>query len=65
MKDHERQTELASLWLSHYSPDKRTAHNVISFYGWVRDHRPELLVRQTHDPLLRLKADLRGHIRPR
>jgi hypothetical protein len=63
MKDRDREAALVSLWLSRYPPEKRTADNVIAFYGWVRDNRPELLKHQCHDKFLQVKADLRNHIR--
>jgi hypothetical protein len=61
LTDEERRTQLIQLWLSTYSPEKRTIDNTISFYGWVRDNRPELLRHNGHDPFWRLRSELRAH----
>ncbi len=44
-----------------YSPEKRTTDNTVSFYGWVRDNRPELIKSRCSDSFWALKRDLREH----
>jgi hypothetical protein len=58
MKDAERRRELRILWLQK-PEDKRTGNDVLIFYGWLEENRPELLkARRYGDPYQSLKSDL-------
>ncbi len=61
MKATERLAQVLSLWLKRPT-EKRTDNDVLSFYGWLEQNRPELLNRRHGDPYQQLKVDLRGHV---
>lgn len=63
LNDEDRRTQLISLWLSAYAPERRTIDNTVGFYGWVRDNRPDLLKPKSHDPFWQLRRDLRAQIK--
>jgi hypothetical protein len=60
-RDAERLSVLRGLWLTR-SVEKRTDNDVLAFYGWLEQYRPDLLNRKNGDPYQNLKSDLRGHI---
>jgi hypothetical protein len=60
----ERVSQLLFLWLAQHPAGKRTANNLMKFYGWLRDNRPELLNRRCADSYHDLKLELRGYIQP-
>jgi hypothetical protein len=61
MKDQERQALVLSLWLQRPA-DKRTSHDLFTFYKEIERTRPELLKRSHGDPYQHLKVDLRGYV---
>jgi hypothetical protein len=64
-KDSEavRVAQVRRLWQALYPPRERIFTKVLVFYGWLQEHRPELLPRVKGDPYQRLKVDLKGLIR--
>jgi hypothetical protein len=66
-KDSEavRVAQVRRLWQALYPPRERIFTKVLIFYGWLQEHRPELLPRPRGkgDPYQHLKADLKGLIR--
>jgi len=57
-----RVAQVRQLFLAqHADPVQRTATTVLIFYGWLEQHRPELLAEGKHDdPFQYLKSDLDG-----
>ena len=60
MKDKERVATLVALFQQR-PPNKRTWEEVVEFYRWLEENRPELLKRYG-DPYRRLQAVLRPYI---
>jgi hypothetical protein len=57
----ERKAQVLSLW--HQRPDgKRTADDILAFYGEMERAFPHLLRRQNGDPYRDLINDLQGHM---
>jgi len=57
-----RVAQVRQLFVAHH-PDstKRTATSVLIFYGWLEQHRPELLPEGKHaDPFQHVRSDLGG-----
>ena len=54
--------QVRQLFVAHHSdPAKRTATSVLIFYGWLEQHRPELLPQGKHgDPFQHVRLDLSG-----
>ena len=61
MKNLERLRQLIPLWLLRPA-NKPTENDVMIFYSWFEENRPELLKRSGGDPYPRLEEDLRSHI---
>jgi hypothetical protein len=62
MAGSQRRSIVRQLWLQR--PDKeRAATDVMIFYGWLEEHRPELLRRGHGDAYQHLKSDLMGLIK--
>ena len=57
MNDKERVTTLVALFQQR-PQNKRTQDDVVEFYRWLEENRPELLKRHGSDPYQRLQADL-------
>jgi hypothetical protein len=49
MKDAEKLALLLELWWQRPT-DKRTSDEIVAFYGWLENNRPELLNRRRGDP---------------
>ena len=65
MKIAERRDALIYHWLLR-PEEKRTRDDVVTFFGEIRDTRPELLVTDRHaDPLQQLAVVLALYIRER
>jgi hypothetical protein len=63
VKKEERTRETLRLWQQR-PEDKRASNDVLAFYGWLAQNRPELLDSWRYgDPYQGLKVTLRGHIR--
>jgi hypothetical protein len=60
MKDKERVAKLVALF-QQCPQTKRTRDDVVEFYRWLEENRPELLKRYGGDPYQRLQADLRPY----
>lgn len=59
MQEKDKREKLRELWLDR-PEDKRTANDVLIFYGWLERNWPELLTRDHEDPYQQLKSDLAG-----
>src|SRR6516225_9952419 len=57
-----RVAQVRQLFVAHHpDPTKRTATSVLIFYGWLEQHRPELLPQGKHDdPFQHVRSDLSG-----
>src|SRR5215831_444377 len=57
-----RVAQVRQLFVAHHSdPAKRTATSALIFYGWLEQHRPELLPQGNHgDPFQHVRLDLSG-----
>jgi len=57
-----RKAQVRQLFVAHHpDPTKRTATSVLIFYGWLEQHRPELLPEGKHaDPFQYVRSDLSG-----
>lgn len=42
LKPHEREHRIITLWMQR-SKAKRTADDVLTFYGWLSEHEPGLI----------------------
>ena len=62
MRDNERLRQLVPLWLER-PENKRMEKDLIVFYGWLEQNRPELLKRRYGDPYQQLKVDVGKLIR--
>ncbi|MGB9455193.1 MAG: hypothetical protein WCB12_04075 [Bryobacteraceae bacterium] len=58
----EKDAELIRLWLLR-PEDQRTDHDVLGYYGWLEQNKPELLTRGHGDPYQHLGPALRPYIR--
>jgi hypothetical protein len=61
MTGAQRRARVIQLWRK-LPPPKRTEDGVLSFYGWLREHAPELLHEGHGDSYQRLMLQLRPHI---
>jgi len=61
MKDAEKLVQLLELWWERPA-DRRTADDVVAFYRWLENHKPELLNRRHSDPYGNLLATLRHYL---
>jgi hypothetical protein len=61
VKDKVRVAMLVALFQQR-PENKRTRDDVVEFYRWLEEKRPELLKRYASDPYQRLQADLRRYI---
>jgi hypothetical protein len=61
LKNPERLRQIIPLWLKR-PQNKRTEDDVVIFYGWLEENRPEFLKRSGGDPYRWLHAGLRNHI---
>jgi len=59
MRLREKRAKLRELWLDRYPENRRSANNVMIFFGWLEKNWPELLSTEG-DPYQHLKADLSG-----
>jgi hypothetical protein len=50
----------------HLAPDQRTEGEILAFYGWLKQHHPELLPVPScgRDPYQHLKVGLTGLYKP-
>jgi len=57
-----RVAQVRQLFVAHHpDPTKRTATSVLIFYGWLEQHRPELLPQGKYDdPFQHMRSDLSG-----
>jgi hypothetical protein len=60
MRLREKRAKVRELWLDRQPENKRSANDVLIFYGWLERNWPELLTTGHGDPLKHLKADLAG-----
>ena len=61
MTEAQRRARTIQLWLT-LPPAKRTEDGVLCFYGWLREHAPELLPGGHGDSYQLLMLQLRPHI---
>jgi hypothetical protein len=55
MTDVARRQQLRRLWVDTYPEEKRTAHQLVLFHGWLEKNWPELLAKRSLEDL---KSDL-------
>jgi hypothetical protein len=61
MNAAQRRARIIQLWLK-LPPAKRTEDGVLSFYGWLREHAPELLHEGRGDSYQLLIVELQRHV---
>ena len=61
-KDDGRLRQLIPLWLER-PENNRDEDDVLTYYGWLEENRPELLKRRSGDPYQQLKLELRNFTR--
>jgi hypothetical protein len=62
VREAERLRRLIRLWLAR-PENNRTEKDLVVFYRWLEENRPELLKRHDDDEYRQLEADLRDYIR--
>ena len=64
MDDASRRAEVRKLWYQQYTEDsQRTGNNVLKFYMWLQEHRPDLVPKTKGgaDTYQAFKSELHGH----
>jgi hypothetical protein len=61
MENGDRKATLLYIWFKR-PPEKRTANDLLKFYGELQQNNPELLKHGHGDPYEQLKVDLYGYV---
>jgi len=61
MEDRHRKATLLYIWFKR-PPEKRTANDLLKFYGELQQNNPQLVKHGHGDPYEQLKVDLYGYV---